>query len=234
MMRKIAISQPRYLPACNYIERMIISDVFVMLDNVQHQKRAFEHRNRIRTTNGCCWLSIPIDRKNSKSDKIKDLLVLNDESWEENHYKNFVHNYKKTPFYDEIIKLLEEFYSKKRIYFNEVVRDMLNILINYLELKVKVEWASNYIWKCKKDDLLIEITKYFDGDIYISGPNGRNYIDKNKFIKNDIELVFHEYNHPVYNQIWGDFIPYMTIWDMLFYCGKDTVKYIKTGFLKKE
>ncbi len=232
-MVKIAISQPRYLPACNYIERMILSDLFVMLDNVQHQKRAYEHRNKIRTSSGCTWLSIPLDRKNSKSDKIKDMLISNDEPWEEKHLMSFKHNYKRTPFYTDIIALLEKYYSKKRMYFCEAVEDMLDILIDYLDLQLTIEWASNYHWKSSKDDLLVEITKFFGGDAYISGPNGRNYIDRGKFDGNDIKLFYHEHKHPEYNQVWGVFIPYMTIWDMLFYFGKDTVKLIRTGELKE-
>ncbi|AOY75668.1 WbqC family protein [Clostridium formicaceticum] len=233
-MKKIAISQPRYLPACNYIERMILSDTFVMLDNVQHQRRAFEHRNKIRTDNGDFWLSIPIDRVNSKSNQIKDLLILNGENWEEKHFKSFVHYYRKTPFYDEVIKLLDNFYSVKRTSLNQVVKDMLNILIDYLDLQVDVKWASSYNWTKQKDDLLIEITEFFGGSTYISGPNGRNYIDERKFENKGIQLLYHEYDHPVYRQVWGEFIPYMTIWDLLFYYGKDTVNYIKKGNLVKE
>lgn len=232
-MKKIAISQPRYLPACNYIERMIMSDVFVLLDNVQHQRRAFEHRNKIKTSNGSAWLSIPIDRKNSKSDKIKDLLILNKEPWQEDHLKTFQYNYKHAPFYNEVIKLLEEFYSVKRLYLNDVVRDMLNIIIEYLDINVKLEWASDYKWKNKNDDLLVEITNFFRGTAYISGPNGRNYIDENKFKSNNIKLFYHEYNHPIYKQFWGDFVPYMTIWDAFFYYGKDTLKIIQKGTLEE-
>jgi hypothetical protein len=231
-MRKIAISQPRYLPAANYIERMIIADEFVMLDNVQHQKRAYEHRNKIRTSQGWIWLSIPIDRKNSKSNIIKDLQILSGVNWEEEHFKSFYLNYKKTPHFREIIKLLEIYYNKKRKYLNEAVKDMVDLIISYLELNVKITWASDYNnWSKKNDELLLEITKFFNGDAYISGPNGRNYIDEEKFRNEGIILYYHEYEHPVYKQIWGDFIPYMTIWDMMFYFGKDTREKIKAGRL---
>ena len=59
---KIAISQPRYLPALNYLQRIVVSDKFVLLDDVQHQSRAFEHRNKVRDAKKSRWLSIPIDR----------------------------------------------------------------------------------------------------------------------------------------------------------------------------
>ena len=46
-MKTVAISQPRYLPAINYLDRIVRADVFVLLDTCQHQPRAFEHRNRV-------------------------------------------------------------------------------------------------------------------------------------------------------------------------------------------
>lgn len=231
-MRKIAISQPRYLPAANYIERMMMSDVFVILDNVQHQRRAYEHRNKIRTSDGSTWLSIPIDRKQSASDKIYDMRLLNND-WQEKHLKSFQLNYKKTPKYDEIMPMLERYYQLKWVYLSDAVKDMLDIILNYLDIQVETVWASKYNWTKTKDDLLIEITEKLNGTAYISGPNGRDYIDASKFKEASIQLLYHEYNHPKYEQIWGDFIPYMTIWDLMFYFGKETKSIICTGKLEE-
>lgn len=233
-MEKLAISQPRYLPAANYIERIMFSDLFVMLDNVQHQKRAFEHRNKIRTSNGTTWLSIPIDRKNSPTDKICDLLIYNNENWKENHLKNFKFNYARTPYYDEVFDLLKRFYNVEYETLNEAVKNMIEIIVEYLELEANMVWASNYNFNKKNDDLLVEITNFFEGDTYISGPNGRDYIDEEKFEEKDIDVQYHEYNHPIYEQVWGEFKEYMTIWDMMFYFGKDTVNKIQTGKLVEE
>lgn len=231
-MKKIAISQPRYLPSCNYIERMVISDVFVVLDNVQHQKRAYEHRNKIKTNHGEHWLSIPIDRKHSSSKIIKDLLIHSNEPWENNHLNSFRQFYARTPHYNEIISLLETYYSKKRKTLIEAVMDMLYLIIDYLDLEVNLELASDYVWHTTGDDLLIEMTKKFSGDVYISGPNGRNYIDKIKFKKSNIKLLYHDYDHPIYDQMWGSFISYMTIWDLLFYKGRESKNIIKKGRLE--
>lgn len=209
----------------------MMADVFVILDNVQHQKRSYEHRNKIRTPDGVTWLSIPIDRKNSLTNRICDLKIA-DGSWQLIHLKSFNRFYKKTPYFDEIYPLLEKFYTQK-IYLtlNSAAEAMLNILFDYFDLKPKLIWASNYELSGKNDDLLIEITKKFGGDAYISGPNGRDYIDESKFKQNNINLYYHDYEHPKYNQIWGDFFEYMTLWDMMFYYGKNTLDKIQSGIL---
>ena len=233
-MKKIAISQPRYLPACNYIERMILADEFIILDNVQHQRRAFEHRNKIKTTHGEHWLSIPLDRQESSRKKISELMIRRGEPWELNHLYNFEQFYKKTPYFDEVFLILKSYYSKKRRTLNESVKDMLNLIIDYLDLNVVLKWASDYSWESSGTDLLIEITKKFSGDAYISGPNGRKYLDFEKFRDEKIKLLIHDYKHPVYEQLWGPFMPYMTIWDLFFYKGKEAKKIIMTGSLVNE
>ncbi len=58
----------------------------------------------------------------------------------------------------------------------------------------------------------LNASKYITG----SGPGSKRYIDENKFKENNIELVWQEYKHPTYNQLHGDFIPYMNILDLLF------------------
>lgn len=231
-MKKIAISQPRYLPSCNYVERIMISDIFVMLDTVEHQKRAFEHRNKVRTPDGDKWLSLPVDRKKSKSNKIKDIEILNIDNWEKKHLQTFERFYKKTPYYNEVIDMLNKFYSSiERFTIDDITKDMIDIICNYLEIESNIVWASDFNWEYKSDDLLIEIVEYFEGDAYISGPNGRNYIDKRKFDSKKIKLLYHEYEHPVYEQVWGEFMPYMTIWDAMFYKGKETKSLINCGEL---
>lgn len=231
---KIAISQPRYLPSCNYIERILLSDLFVMLDVVQHQKRAFEHRNKIRTPDGWIWLSIPMNREKSYP-IIKDLKISNDTDWLNSHLRSFELYYKKTPFYNTTISLLRKYYETSKDTLNQAVKEMLDILLDYFNINTKIIWTSEYdCWTKKNDELLLEIVEKFNGTSYISGSNGRNYIDKNKFNNKNIKLLFHDYNHPTYDQIWGEFIPYMTIWDTMFYYGKDTLNLIKKGKLNEK
>ena len=57
---KVVISQPRYLPALNYLQRLKHADVFVFLDNVQIQTRGWENRNKILINGKEKWLTIPV------------------------------------------------------------------------------------------------------------------------------------------------------------------------------
>ena len=78
----------------------------------------------------------------------------------------------------------------------------------------------------KKNEMIINIMKYLNGDIYLSGNGARKYIDEPLFESHDIKLEFSEFIHPVYPQLWNDFIPNLSIIDLLFNCGFESYKYI--------
>ncbi len=82
--------------------------------------------------------------------------------------------------------------------------------------------ASDLSVDSSNDKLLYDITKKLNGDVYLSGPNGRNYINKELF--SDVKLTYHEFDFPKYPQLFGEFIPWMSIVDQLFNIGINETK----------
>jgi len=228
---KVAISQPRYLPALNYLQRIYISDIFVILDNVQHQRRAFEHRNKIKSPNKKgVWCSIPLKRDSSRM-KINKLII-SDLDWIDKHKSLITSYYFKAKFFDKDI--LDEIYKDlKGLNFVENIHKMTINICNLLDIKYNFIFASTLNLTSSNDKLLYDIVKKLKGTKYISGPNGRNYINKNLF--GDIKLLYHEFNFPYYEQLHGEFVPWMSIIDQLFNIGiKETKKYIFAPPILKE
>lgn len=220
---KIAISQPRYLPALNYLQRINISDIFVILDRVQHQRRAFEHRNKIKSPNGKgVWCSIPLEKSSSRP-IISDIKIKN-KDWIDEHKALIQSYYSKAKYFD--IDILEEVYKgSEELGFVETVEKITINLCDLHEIKYNFINSSELNITSSNDQLLYDITKKLEGSEYISGPNGRDYINKELF--NDVKLTYHEYNFPTYSQLHGEFIPWMSIIDQLFNIGlKGTKDYI--------
>ncbi len=215
---KIAISQPRYLPAIIYIQRIYLSDVFVLLDDVQHT-REFENRNYIKTPNGKRWLTIPCRQKRSR--QMINELKISDESWIEEHKKRIRHNYKKAKYFDEDL-LLKLYDLPRSDDFTTVVHQYLKNILEIFDIRRELILSSTLGIETKKAQKLYDISKKLGASIYISGVNGRNYI-KEEFL--DIGLLYHEYIHPEYRQLWdAKFFPWMGFVDMLFNVGIDEVK----------
>ena len=71
----ISAHQPAYLPWAGYLHRIAISDVFVILDNVQFEKNSFTNRNRIKSPSGSVWLTVPVSQKGHMSGTISDIKI---------------------------------------------------------------------------------------------------------------------------------------------------------------
>ena len=108
---KISAHQPAYLPWGGFIERISLSDVFIILDDVQFEKNSFTNRNQIKTSNGPTWLTVPVSLKGHTSSSIKDIEIANNKPWHKKHWKTIQQNYKKSPFFREhenFLKILTE------------------------------------------------------------------------------------------------------------------------------
>ncbi len=217
---KVAISQPRYLPALNYIQRIAIVDIFVLLDDVQHS-REFENRNRIKTPNGPIWLTIPCKGKRHRKN-INELRI-SGWGWIDKHKRTIYLNYKKAKFFSE--DFLEYLYdiNKTSDSLTDILEEHLKKICEYFNIKTKIIRSSELEVKEKGEKKLYLICKRLGATTYISGPMGRNYI-KDKW--ENIEVLYHDFEYPQHKQLWGDFIPWMAFIDPLFNEGKNFVKEI--------
>lgn len=219
---KIAISQPRYLPALIYLQRIYLCDTFVLLDDVQHS-REFENRNYIKTPTGKMWLTIPC---NGKSHRLKiNELELSNMQWIEEHQNSIEHNYKKTPYFSkEILDFLYAFDTSNHS-FSDTIHQYLLRCMELFEIKTPLITASSLNIESQKAQKLVDICRKLGATEYISGVNAQNYIT-NEF--DTLPLYYHHYTHPTYPQLWGDFIPWMGFIDALFNTGvEQTTKMIK-------
>jgi len=76
---------------------------------------------------------------------------------------------------------------------------------------------------------LVEIVKNFNGDCYLAGKGSLSYIDTDMFEKNGINVTFQEYTPEIYPQLYGEFIPGLSLIDMIFNLGNETLNTIKKG-----
>lgn len=214
---KVSIHQPNYLPYIGYFQKMELSDVFVILDNVQFSKDSYTQRTKIRTHDNWMWLTIPIEKSHT-SKSIKDVPLPTDRKWLRKHKVSIISNYSKCPFFDE--GFVEEYFIegeqfKKLQEWNEFgifyLKDKLNIKTNIVKAN-----DLNLNENLKSTDLLVEIVNQVGGDTYISGTGGRKYMDISKFEENNISLEYFDFEPFEYQQRWDGFEPYLSAMDLIF------------------
>ena len=109
-MTIIAIHQPEYLPWLGFFKKMMNSELFVLLDDVQFEKKSWQNRNRIRTKNGTVFLSVPIHAH--LDSKLNDVKIDNTKNWADKHKKSILFNYTNTPYFDEYSNAIELIFEK--------------------------------------------------------------------------------------------------------------------------
>ena len=73
-----------------------------------------------------------------------------------------------------------------------------------------------------KTERLVEICRHFGADSFLEGDAGKSYIDDSLFTNAGITLEYQHYHHPTYQQLHGEFIPYLSVVDLLFNHGKES------------
>jgi len=222
----VSINQPAYLPWLGYIHRIYLSDIHVILDHVQFEKNSFTNRNKIRMKDGSAMLTIPLKTKGLFGNLAINTIEIADDSWRVKHMKSIQSNYSKAKYFKQYEPVLMDFLSVPYVKFIDVVVVMNNWIMKELNIKTKLIMSSSLNVQETKSDLVLNICKSLNASTYLSGPFGRDYLNIDSFAASGIKIAFHDYKHPVYSQTYPGFEPYMTIIDLLFNHGLESIKYL--------
>jgi len=219
----VTIHQPNYLPYLGFFDKMAKSDIFVIYDDAQFNKSDFQHRNRIRIYHGWKWLTVPVEKKRIPINEVKirnEVKTWKGIKWSDAHFRDIHDNYKDTPYYsiyaDELMRIYKRNYEK----LVDLNMELIRFLMKAFDIDVKIVFSSDLGFISKSTQKLVEIVEALGGDVYLSGPKGRHYLDVSLFERKGIKVVFQDFKHPVYKQRYKGFVPNMAAIDALFNVGK--------------
>jgi len=227
-MTVVAIHQPQYLPWLGYFDKLDRCDVFCLLDTVQYKKNEFQNRNRIKTAEGWQWLTVPATYRFPQ--RINEVGVNQTVDWQRKHLQALKTNYSKAPFFDTYYPSFEKFYQKPYELLVDVNVASIELLVQLLDFERKLVLASSIQVETEDPTLrLVEICRILGGDSYLSGRDGAKYMDVDMFASHQINIFFQDFNHPQYPQCYGSFEPNMSVVDLLFNCGPESLAIIREG-----
>lgn len=218
---RIAIIQPCFVPWAGYFEQIAAADLFVYMDDVQYTKKDWRNTNQLKTPYGIKKIYVPVN-KVTLSTLIQDVTISYNENWEDALMNKLKEWYKKSPYYKEIIELIiPTIYGKyeKLVDFNF---NLNNDILSFLGINTPIRFSHEIPrYTNDRNERIIEICKFFKADILYDGKSAEKFIDIDLFRQNGIEVVFQNYQHTPYKQLWGPFIPYMSVLDLLMNEGKN-------------
>ncbi len=226
---KLSAHQPQYLPWLGYFHKLAQSDIFVFLDNVQYKKREFQNRNKILTSSGPLWLTVPVRTRGKFEQLIKDVEIDNSVDWRKAHFESIRNNYGRAPFFKEHEPFFTSVYKKEWLKLAELNIYIVIYILSYLEIPVKVVFESALAAEGVKTARLVSICKKNKASIYLSGAGAKDYLEEEQFKEAGINLEYQVFKHPVYPQLLPGFVPDLSVIDLLFNRGKESIKIIREG-----
>jgi hypothetical protein len=220
---RVVILQPGYLPWLGFFDQMYKSDVFVIYDDVQYDKHGWRNRNRIKTAQGTQWLTVPILTKGKDRPLVKDVLINSKMEWRQTHLRSIKQNYSRAAFFDTYFEMFENIYAKEWKYLIDVDMAFIFALMEKLGLTRRIEFSSSLGISGDETQRLVDICLHFRATDYLTGDAAKDYLDEPLFSQNGIRLCYHDYQHPVYPQLYGEFIPYLSVVDLLFNHGGESL-----------
>lgn len=226
----VTIHQPEHLPWLGFFHKAAQADVLVLLDNVQYRHKYFQNRNRIRSYSGECWLNVPVLLKGQGRPLLKDLRINQAEvRWQEKCWRTMALNYRRAKYFEVHAPFFESVYARSWSSLVELNAELLAYLLRALGIAVRIVRASELAVAGTGPDLILEIVRQLRGDCYVSGVSGiagKGREPEEAFDRHGIAVRYQEFHHPIYTQLHEPFLPCMSVVDLLFNHGPDSLDVI--------
>ena len=223
-MSSVAIIQSNYLPWKGYFHIIQSVDHFVFLDSVKYTRRDWRNRNKIKTSEGMIWLTVPVHAKRLTS---INKAVIADYQWQINHPKTLKQYYSKCPYFKKYFPLLEKLYSRNWIHLSDLNQVFIREISQLLGIKTKFYDDREFSTSPEKNQRLLDIVQKLGADTYITGPSAQVYLKEKIYLQAGIKVRYFQYpKYPEYDQVWGKYHSQVSVLDLIFHKGEKSVNYI--------
>jgi hypothetical protein len=229
MMKVAVIHQPQYLPYLGFFHKLNQCDIFVVMDTVQFERRGVQHRNKIKTSQGAQWITVPVCHRSREEERINTMEINLEFPWSRKHWQAIITNYVRAPYFEKYSPGLEQIFKQEWVNLCELNMAMMTWVMEILEINKPIVYMSQLDVTGKKSELLINICQAVGATAYLSGIGGRQYMDMLAFADAGIDVFWQEFSYPTYEQMFPElgFVPNLSILDTLFCCGSDTQQFLK-------
>jgi hypothetical protein len=225
---KVAIHQPHYLPWLGYVAKWAAADLLILLDVVQYEKNGWQNRNRIKTADGARWLTVPVHAP--LGTPICQVAVDDSRAWRPRHRRAIEQAYARAPGLPAHRAQLAEFYARPWTHLAPLAAASVAWLGRALGITTPVRLASELgVTSADPTGRLVALCRATGADTYLAGADGARYMDLGQFAAAGIGVLAQRYEHPVYPQNHGEFVPFLSALDILLATGDEALAILRRG-----
>ena len=228
------ILQPTYLPWSGFFEMIDATDVFVVYDHVQFARKTWQKRNKIKGSSGMEYLSIPVKKSPLKT-PITDIQISYDRgSPLIEHWDTLQHKYKKAQHFQQYFDDFAAVYNTKFDFIRDLNVELIKTICRVLGIETKFIYSSELGLDDEslgKTERVINLCQKAGLSYLYDAKGAEGFLEQEMFDKANIEVKFQDYTPLDYPQLYGAHIGYLSVVDMLFNVGEETLDMIRAGKL---
>lgn len=227
--KSLAAHQTYFFPYIGYFSVIDSVDYYVHLDSFQYEKQGWMNRNRII---GECgqpkYIIVPIRRTDQKANAC-DVGIDYGQNWQQCIFNQLGYYKKRAPFYKETIELMNKLFSESYQSIAALSMKSIDLVMEYLGIKFSPRLVSELNISPQErvtpDEWGIHISKCFsDVTTFINAPGGKQFYDIGKYEKAGLNIEFIQNRLKSYDQKNEQFIPFLSIIDVLMFNNPEQVK----------
>ncbi len=229
-MKIVSAQQPFFVPYAGFFQKALQSNILVLMDSVQ-----FPHgttwltRNRFKNDQGTLWLTIPVWKKGRGLQRISDVEICHEGRWANKHLASLRTAYANAPFFKDHNDFIGQLFSPNYGKLVDLNERAIRYIFEQLEIPTRLIRLSQLGIEAREPSLSIEVCKALKATHFLAQNSARKYLDMKGFKKQRIELIFFNPRPLVYPQLWGEFLPNLSVLDLIFNCGPRSAEIIKKG-----
>ncbi|GAA4903534.1 WbqC family protein [Streptomonospora salina] len=231
---RVTMHQPHYLPWLGLIDKADQSDLFVVLDHVQYERRGWQNRNYVATKGGPVLLTVPAIQRN-RNERIIDKKIDNSRPWQEKHRRTLdEHCYRGAPFWPALRAEVLGVYEQEWDSLADLAMATMRTALDGFGIDTPLVRASGLgDFPGQKSELLAQIAAKVGATSMLSGDGARDYVDGAVFERYGVDVEWQRFRHPSYpqhNRAEEDFLARMAALDLLANAGPaDALRILRSG-----
>lgn len=215
-MKAFAAQPPQYLPGPAYFYLMHNADFFVVADDLQFTTHGLINRTRIKTVQGAQWLTVPVRTHGLGRQQIKDVQIHNAGNWRRRHWKTIVVNYRGAAYFEKYSDAFQAIYEREWTYLADLNSSCIDLIHRELQLPAKLVRGSELGVDATATARIIALAEALGCDTYLCERRFARVIDRTALQNAGIRLVLVDPPEIVFHQLFGAFLPGLSIIDLLF------------------
>lgn len=225
---KVAIHQPQYLPWLGHFAKLAAADCWIFLDTVQYEKNGWQNRNRIKTPRGAQWLTVPVRAR--LGTPIQDVAIDAAQPWARKHAEALRANYARAPHFARYFGELDRLLGRPWRSLADLNVEVTRFLAGALGVSRTMLRASELpVVNTDPTGRLLDLCRAVGAETYLAGQDGAKYMDLDQFRQSRIAVSVQAYQHPTYTQLHGDFLPFLSVVDLLLNHGETSLEILRQG-----